>query len=231
MAKVSASFRRDGHFADDEWLDFARGQDAAEQRSRLGAHLQSGCKPCDKALRFWQTVFGLARQDVAYEPPDAVIRQLEGQFALQRPKGALARATLRASLVFDSFKVPLAAGVRSTGPIPRQLFYKAGRYAIRLRTDPVPDSDRLMIVGQVVDEENPDHTLSDLAVLIFTGKEIVDRTLTNRLGEFTFEGAPTKDLRLAVGIRTAGFLTVAMPESRKKKRLDEPLRRSRLNWK
>ena len=33
MAKMSASFRRDGHFADDEWLDFARGQDGAEQRA------------------------------------------------------------------------------------------------------------------------------------------------------------------------------------------------------
>ena len=59
-----------------------------------------------------------------------------------------------------------------------------------------------MLVGQVVDEEDPGQTLSDLAVLIFTGKEIVDRTLTNRLGEFTFEGAPAEDLRLAVGIRT-----------------------------
>jgi hypothetical protein len=231
MAKVG-SFRPDAHFADDEWLDFARHQDGAEQRARLGAHLQTGCRRCEKALRFWQTVFELARQDVAYEPPDAAVRQLKGQFAFQRPKGALERAALRASLVFDSFKQPLASGVRSAGSEPRQLFYKAGRYAIRLRTESVADSGRLLIVGQVVDEDDPARALRDIAVLVFMKDATMDRTLTNGLGEFVFDGMPdAENLRIAIGVRETGFLTVALPVAGKQRGGDDTPRRSRLNWK
>ena len=232
MAELSASFRRDGHFADDEWLDFARQQEGAEQRARLGAHLQSGCRRCGQALRFWQTVFALARQDVAYAPPDTAVRQLQGEFALQRPKGALERAAIRASLVFDSFKQPLASGVRSAGPEPRQLFYKAGRYAIRLRTEPGADSGRQLIVGQVVDEDDPGRALADLAVLVFKKDATMDRTLTNGMGEFVFDGMPdTESLRIAIGVRDAGFLTVALPVAGKPRGGDDTPRRSRLNWK
>ncbi len=234
MARLSASLRRDGHFADDEWLDFARHQDGAEQRARLGAHLQSGCRRCERASRFWQSVFDLARQDVAYAPPDAAVRQLKGQFALQpRPKGALERAALRASLVFDSFKQPLASGVRSAGAEePRQLFYRAGHYAIRLRTESVADSGRLLIVGQVVDENDPGRALGDLAVLVFKKDATLDRTLTNGLGEFMFEGMPDADsVRIAIGMRDSGFLTVALPVAAAHPGSDDTPRRSRLNWK
>jgi hypothetical protein len=227
---VSATFRRNEHFADEEWLDFTRHQDGEDQRSRIDAHLQAGCDRCERSLQLWQKAFTFARQDAAHEPPDAVLRQLKGQFALQRPD--LERAPLPASLVFDSFRQPAAAGVRSAGPMPRQLFYKAGRYAIRLRTVPVADTDRLLIVGQVIDEDDPGRRLGDVAVLIFKKDATVDRTLTNRLGEFVFEGLPDAEgLRIAIGVRDSGFLTVALPVAGTDRGGDGPPRRSRLNWK
>ncbi len=60
---------------------------------------------------------------------------------LRRPKELLERVARKASLVFDSFRQPLPAGVRVIGPSARRLLYKAGRYRVRLRLEPGADSE------------------------------------------------------------------------------------------
>lgn len=211
MDEMSASFRRDQHAADEDWLDFALALGDPGRRADLAAHLASGCRRCADTLRLWLSVAEVAGRDRAYEPPDALIRQVKGAFALERPN---ARNALAASLVFDSFLQPLAAGVRATAPGPRQLFYKAGRYAIRLRAEEEPGTGRVSLFGQVVDEEHPGAFLPDVTVMVFDGNKTVDRTLTNRLGEFVFEDAPALGLQLAIRLGETGYLTVALPVAR-----------------
>jgi hypothetical protein len=223
--EVSASFRRDRHAADGEWLDYARHLGDGARRSELASHLETGCARCAKTLGLWLSAASVAGRDASYAPPDALIRQMRGEFALQRPDLSDA---LTASLVFDSFLQALP-GVRSASTGPRQLLYRAGRYVIRLRAEDEPESGRVSLVGQVVDEEHPGAFLPDLTVMVFDGKQSIERTLTNNLGEFAFDGAPAGSLRLAIGVAQRGFLTVALPVARTDRGEEPPARAKRMD--
>ena len=83
---------------------------------------------------------------------------------------------------------------------------------MRLRAEDELDTGRVSLVGQVMDEQKPGDFMSGVTVMVFSGTEAIDRTLTNRLGEFEFQGAPTEaPLQLAIGLARDGFLTVAVP--------------------
>ena len=157
----------------------------------------------------------VADQEGAYRPPEGAIRQLRGEFALRRPKRLLERVAEQVALVFDSFRQPQPAGVRSAGPGPRQLLYKAGRYTIRVRLEPAADAERLSIVGQILDAQDPPSALQDIAVLALKGSKTLDRTLTNHLGEFVLEPDAAENLRLCVGVAEIGTFTVQPPRARK----------------
>jgi len=225
--------RRD-HGREEDWVDFARGQCRPEERQRLQQHLDSGCRTCAKASRLWKGVVGAVGRDASYDPPDEVLRQLRGQFALHRPEPALARLSRRVSLLFDSFAQPALPRLRAAGLGPRQLLYKAGRYTIRLRLEPAVDAERTAIIGQILDEQDPASTLQDIAVLAVKGSQTLDRTLTNRLGEFLLEPDANENLQLCVGVADIGTFTV-QPERRTRKAdrrdagrtLDAPGRRRR----
>lgn len=156
----------------------------------------------------WSAVSNLAGQEASFQPPDDVLARVKGQYALYRPAGLIERAARAASLVFDSLRQPALAGVRSAGPSPRQLLYRAGRFTIRLQVERAVGSDRLSFVGQIVDEADPRRALPDLSVLVSKGDETLDRTLTNELGEFQLQADPSEKLRLSVAIPEIGTLAV-----------------------
>jgi hypothetical protein len=149
-------------------------------------------------------VLDVADQEGQYSPPPAALRQLTGEFALRRPKRLLERA----ALVFDSFRQPQLAGVRSAGLGPRQLVYSVGRYTVRLRVEPSGSPERLTIVGQILDAHDPPTELRDIAVLALKGNKTLDRTLTNYLGEFVLEPDAAENLRLSVGLAPIGTFAV-----------------------
>jgi hypothetical protein len=207
MTETQRRRPRQGHFTEEAWADFVRGQGEPEQRARLEQHLDAGCEPCAETLGVWTAVVGLARQEASYQPPDGVVTRMKGRFAL-RPDGLIERAARSASLIFDSFRQPALAGVRAAGASPRHLLYKAGRYLIRLQVEREAGSERLSVVGQIVDEANPKNALGELPVLLLSDKDTLDRTVTNILGEFQLEADPSKNLRLCVGIPEIGTLTL-----------------------
>src|SRR3989442_15245363 len=197
MAEIETGMTREGHFSEEDWVDFARQQGSMEQTARLARHLDGGCERCTPTLHFWQAVLGLAGQEASYRPPEGVVGQARAEFALRRPEGLLGRVARKASLVFDSFRQPMLAGVRTAGLSPRQLLYKAGRYLIMLRVEPASGSDRLSVVGQILDETNPKTALEDLAGLALTGDETVERTLTNSMGDVQLEPNPDWNLPIS----------------------------------
>jgi hypothetical protein len=208
MTEIQRRRPPQGHFTEEAWADFVRGQGEPEQRAHLERHLDSGCEPCAETLGVWTAVVGLAGQEASYQPPDGVVARMKSQFALSRPEGLIERAARSASLIFDSFRQPALAGVRAAGASPRHLLYKAGRYLIRLQVEREAGSDRLSVVGQIVDEVNPKNALQELPVLLLNDKDTLDRTVTNILGEFQLEADPSKNLRLSVGIPEIGTLTL-----------------------
>ena len=208
MADTDVRTRNSEHFTEEDWFDFAHRQAAPSVRAGLEQHLEKGCSRCSQTVRLWRAVLDVADQEAAYRPPDEALRQVKGDFALRRPKGLLERVAEQAALVFDSFRQSQPMGVRAAGPSPRQLLYKAGRYAIRLRLEPGPDAERLSIVGQLVDEHHSPAAVQDIAVLALQGRKTLDRTLTNHLGEFVLEPDAAENLRLCVGVAEIGTFTV-----------------------
>jgi hypothetical protein len=79
------------------------------------------------------------------------------------------------------------AGVRSAGAQPRHLLYGTGRYRIDVRIEPQLDSDRVAIVGQILNSLNPDERLGDLTVNLLKGQRVLARCVTNASGEFHVE--------------------------------------------
>ncbi len=211
MADTDRRTRRSDHFAEEDWVDFARQQVEPGRRARLEQHLEKGCSRCERTVRLWRAVLDVADQEASYRPPDAVLRQAAGDFALHKPPRLLERLARRAVLLFDSLRQPLAAGVRSAGPAPRQLLYKAGRYMIKLRLEAAPDAERVSIAGQILDEQDPPAAVQDIAVLAMKGSRTLDRTLTNHLGEFLLEPHAVENLRLCVGVAEIGTFTVQPP--------------------
>jgi hypothetical protein len=215
MADTDGRTRTKQHLTEEDWVDYARGQSRPEDRGHLQQHLDSGCTRCVKTVRLWKEVQGVADQEASYRPPEEVLRQLKGDFALRKAEPLLARAVRRVALVFDSFRQPLVSGVRAAGISPRQLLYKAGRYTIRLRLEPAPDAERMSIIGQILDEQDPAGTLQDIAVLAVRGSKTLDRTLTNHLGEFLLEPDAAENLQLCVGVAEIGTFTVQPPRGTK----------------
>jgi hypothetical protein len=214
MADTDGRDRKREHGSEEDWVDFARRQAAPATRERLEQHLEKGCSRCAEALRLWRAVLDVADREDAYRPPESALRQVRGEFALRRPKRLLQKWADRAALVFDSFRAPQPAGVRSAGRGPRQLLYKAGRYTIRLRLEAAADTDRVSIVGQILDAQEPPSALQDIAVLALKGSKTLDRTLTNQLGEFVLEPDAAENLRLCVGVAEIGTFTVQPPSRR-----------------
>lgn len=211
MADTDARTRKSDHGREEDWVDFARQQVEPGKRARLEQHLEKGCRRCARTLRLWRAVLDVADLEGRYNPPEETLRQLAGQFALRGPKRLLERIAERAALVFDSFRQPQPAGVRSAGPAPRQLLYMVGRYTIRLRVEPLADSGRLSVVGQIIDEQEPPTVVQDIAVLALGESQTLDRTLTNDLGEFVLDLDATDTLRLCVGLAQIGTFTVLPP--------------------
>ena len=216
MADTDARTRNREHGSEEDWVDFAHQQAEPGKRARLEQHLEKGCPRCTRTLLLWKAVLDVADQEGQYRPPPEALRQLAGQFALRRPKRLLERLAERAALVFDSFRQPQPAGVRSAGPTPRQLIYSVGRYTIRLRVEPSAHAERLSIVGQILDEQEPPTALQDIAVLALKGSKTLDRTLTNHLGEFVLEPDAAENLRLHVDLAEIGTFTVHTPRDAEK---------------
>jgi DNA-binding NarL/FixJ family response regulator len=135
-----------------------------------------------------------------------------------RPQELLQQVARTASLVFDSFREPVAAGVRVVGPSARRLLYKAGRYRILLRLEPGGDPGRVSLAGQILDEGVPKKPLHDLAVVVSSGERTLDRTLTNRFGEFLLQTEPAKSLRLSVEAPDRESFSVSVPSARRRLR-------------
>lgn len=198
------------HLSDEESADLARNHHALGA-SRMQQHLEDGCDECSRRLRIWKAVSRVAGREAAYHPPAAAVRQARGQYALRGPRSFFKRAAHAATLLFDSLREPLPVGVRAGAPSARLLLYGKGGRLLKLRVESRADSEGLCLVGQVVDEREPQRKLPDLPVLVQSGSKTVNQTLTNQSGEFALELEPALSLRLVVGMPGPGAIMVALP--------------------
>jgi hypothetical protein len=200
------------HFREEDWLDFARGVGDREHRARVARHLEAGCSECEQTFRLWAAVLSVADQATQAGPPEFVLGRMKERFSLRRPKRLGERIAAQAALVFDSFRQPMLAGMRASSGVPaRQLLYKAGRYTIKLQVAPGVGDERMSIVGQILDDQDPAGEMRDIAVLALRGSKTLDRTVTNPLGEFHLEPNASGKLQLSVDVPEIGTFTVESP--------------------
>ena len=182
-----------------EWLDFVRGVGDPDGQSARAAHLSSGCDRCQTVVRGLHAVATVAVREALYEPPASVLRRAQAIFPVREPK-----MSVFAQLIYDNFRDPLPAGLRTQGRQARHALYQAGDVFVDLLLERDAVSGTVTLVGQVSDRENPRINTTSLPILLMSRTGFVASAMCNRLGEFGMQFKPARDLRLYVPLRESG---------------------------
>src|SRR5277367_1658897 len=188
------------HYSIEKWIDFARNAIGEDEKLAMQSHLETGCRACSKEFSMWQRLQQVARRESAYAPSDGAVRTVNATF-VNRSAGRLRQAKAEvASLLFDSFRSPLLAGVRSAGSASQQLLYGVGDYRIDVRIEPQMDSEKVVLIGQVLNSADPDERLSALPVSLLKGDKKLFESVTSEFGEFQIECELQGGIRLVVAL-------------------------------
>jgi len=188
------------HYSLEEWVDFTRNVIGEDEKAEMQSHLETGCAACSKELSMWQRLQQVARRASAYAPSEGAVRTVHATF-VNRSTGQSGHAKAQlASLLFDSFRSPLLAGVRSSGSSSQQLLYGAGDYRIDVRIEPQMDSEKVVLIGQVLNSADPDERLSAMQVSLLKGQKLLAESVTSQYGEFQIECELQGGIRLVVAL-------------------------------
>ena len=190
------------HFTIWQWTDFARGLvEVGAARSAMETHLSS-CPRCERIASVLRSVSVTARAEAGYQPPERAIRYAQAIYSLYGPE-KISFPRMIARLVHDSGRAPLPVGMRSQNRLSRHALYEAGNYSLDVQLEHQPGSGLISLTGQLADRNEPATSTADLPVRLMERKSLVTSTLSNRLGEFHLEYAPTRNLRLQVPLPAA----------------------------
>ena len=137
------------HFSDEDWMDFIRGAMPPSRLTILEEHLRNECPECWRLRRFWENVRDVARRNLASEAPPQLMEAEEAIFKSWRRRLVVAQQVKRAQQIYDSFLVPLPAGVRATALPSRRVVHRWQQWTVDLRIDSEP-SERLTLIGQML---------------------------------------------------------------------------------
>ncbi len=196
------------HYSLEKWVDFARNAIHEDEKTAMQRHLESGCLECSKELNLWRRLHQVAQRESAYEPSEGSVRTVRAIFADQQISRPHRKSDV-ARLLFDSFRGPLLAGVRSAGSNSRQLLYGADNYRIDVRIEPQTDSEKVVLVGQILNSTDPNERLSRVPVTLLKGRRVLSESVTSLFGEFQMECALDGGFRLIVNL--PGGREVSLP--------------------
>ena len=189
------------HFEITEWCDFVRETAEPMHQAEMKGHLAEGCSKCQRTADMMNALEATARAEARHPAPQQAVYYARSIFALQMPERVNLLPRLTAHLLYDSFRDPLPAGVRSQHHISRQTLYEAGPICMDLRLDHERGKPEVSLVGQISDKRNVNRTCSGIPVYLVAGKtDVVAKSISNELGEFRMEYAPRRNLRLVVEV-------------------------------
>jgi hypothetical protein len=199
------------HYSLEQWVDFARNAVAGTVKERMQSHLDTGCTKCSRELSLWRRLHQVAQRASHDQPSEGSLRAVRSAFVSQRATKDTGRAPKAAmlELLFDSFRTPALAGVRSSTNSSRQLLYGASNYRIDVRIEPQIDSDKVVLVGQVLNSDDPNERLAELPVTLWKGRRILAASRTNHQGEFQVECEMDSSFRLMITL--PGHREVSLP--------------------
>src|SRR2546427_11244640 len=192
------------HFDISKWADFVRGLIEESAQVDMERHLASGCRKCRHTAELLRKVAAAARSDSHVQAPDYALRCARAIFLLQQPEKVQILPRIPARVLYDSFREPLPAGVRTQQRLSRQALYQAGDYSLHVWLENERGSSRVALVGQIQNRKEPGKRLGSVPVQLLSGKQVLAQATSNSMGEFQMEYEPSKHLRLYVPVRQAG---------------------------
>lgn len=183
------------HFDDEIWINFIRGTIDDSSRKAMEEHLHSHCTECTSALADWKLLAETAHADLAYAPPEQLVRMVKQEFSIQKPRTEV--PGLIAQIIFDTASQPAVAGVRSAAVTSRQLVFRANEITIDLRFDfDMAPQKNIAVVGQIL--RGNQGWDARVPVLLFNENgAILAETETTEFGEFQFELDTTEHTRIS----------------------------------
>src|SRR2546426_5140677 len=142
--------------------DYIRGATAEAQAAAMEAHLASGCQKCRLTADLLHKLAAAARSDSQVQVPDYALRCARAIFLLQQPEKVQILPRIPARLLYDSFREPLPAGLRTQQRLSRQTLYQAGDYSLDLRLENERGSSRVALVGQIENRNHPEKRVSNV---------------------------------------------------------------------
>lgn len=211
------------HYAIEQWVDYSRNFGGAALRQEMRAHLDAGCEDCQRLNTLCAKLVSTSAALQAMEVPDHAVRMARAIFPIQLPNRPKRGSRIPIELIFDSFLVPAPAGLRATWQVGWQGLYRAGECSVDLRIEPELKSARAAVIGQITNHITPTEQMSNLAVSLRAGKEVVAETLSNRFGEFQMEYEQKSRLKLYIHLRDSKIIQVPL----KKLSFEQPATKSR----
>jgi len=184
------------HFTTEEWINFVNQVVSPGELQEMNNHLKQGCKRCQETVSMWQRVERSAAAERNYQPPADTLRMVKAAFAAAGLHGQRKESRSRISILFDSFLQPVVEGARSAATDSRQMLYRADPFQIDLQIEAKPDSNHLLVTGQLLDLNNPGIAGNDVGVTLSNLRGHVVQAVSNQHGEFTCEIKNSGDLQI-----------------------------------
>jgi CheY-like chemotaxis protein len=141
-----------------------------------------------------------------------LLQQLWGSLeASFRPEAVFQDVTHVARLLSDSFRDPLPAGVRGLPDRSRRLLYAAGSLRVDLLIESEAGSNRLALVGQILDSAKPDRRFDGVPVALQGWKGSVAQATAEEFGEFHLDFNFESNVSLEIKIAETNCITVPLP--------------------
>jgi len=109
-------------------------------------------------------------------------------------------ATLAFELLFDSVAQSGNERIRTSVIVSRQLLFRIGSVFVDLEVDKEVNSDRVSLIGQLVDSANPGHSPVGIPIVLLQRGKCIVKTLSNDNGEFQLNFVMRRNLKLQVSM-------------------------------
>lgn len=180
------------HVENGQLVDYVRGLLDRDTSAEVAAHLETGCRGCQRAVAAFGRVSALVPVDARSEPADGVVRSVKALFAVRQADRLPARRRLTLPLIEGGSPVPAPVGVRTEEADQRFTFSGAGVHLeVALLAPPGREAPRLH--GELLDRKRGH--LAGVPAFLMSGPEIVGQVTTDQLGSFSLR-ADTDRARL-----------------------------------
>jgi hypothetical protein len=170
------------HYRTEVWIDFVRDTLPKDQAAKMQQHLDEGCLKCSRLSAVWKQVWRTAQDEAKFRPPEDLVRAVQASSAQNLPNP-------RVRLLFDSWREPLPALIRSAATAGRHLIYQVGPVLLDLQTHQAEGGRKISVVGQLMSRSREKKGLGNAPVRLTAGERPIAETVTNQFGEFHLEFA------------------------------------------